>query len=490
MSSMTESGNSNCVFLALRDGIHLRNFANRDMIRCLENSGLTFVLLVSEPNHPQLRKQFSAPCFKFEKMQVAALDIAMRAGRLAPLLRTARRYALGGTWLWKIASMRCLAKIQWRTQSKRSSLFGKIQLLLMFFVAVIIGRFKIARMMLRKIEARLSPFDRHAELYERYRPAVTVVASFGYLYDALLMREANKFGARVAVAIKNWDVPTTKGVGGAIPDHLFVWNNTMCEEMIKHHDVPRERIKITGITQWDHYFDQSISRSRAVLCSRYDIPTDRKIIYFATTSPIFYDDNFTIARMLLDSIRNCQIVENAHLLIRLHPQYFDLKESHLATGIAMELDELTRDYGDILSLSVPSFAHDGGLQIIEAKEELLLRDILACSDAMVTIYSTQIIEATFFDLPVINIGMHQFRGTDEPMGVCATWPHNQQITDLDGTTDCATAEEVINALNSDLKHRHRLAEGRMRIADKILPTHLRGVGGETLGEALIKVATG
>ena len=486
---MIESATSNCVFLALRDGIHLRNFANPDMIRCLEQSGLTFVLLVSEPDHPQLRRQFCAPCFKFEKMQVAALDSAMRAGRVAPLLRTARRYALGGTWLWKMASMRCLAKIQWRTQSKRSSLFGKIRLLLMFFISIVIGRLKVVRMIVRNIEARLCPFSRHEELYERYRPAVTVVASFGYLYDALLMREATKFGARVAVAIKNWDVPTTKGVGGAIPDHIFVWNNTMCEEMIKHHDVPRDRIKITGITQWDHYFDQSVSRSRAVLCSRYDIPTDRKIIYFATTSPIFYDDNFTIARMLLDSIRNCQIEENAHLLIRLHPQYFDLKESNLAPGIAKELDELTRDYGDILSLSVPSFSHEGGLQIINAEEELLLRDILACSDVMVTIYSTQIIEATFFDLPVINIGMHQFRGTDEPMGVCATWPHNQQISDLGGTTDCATAEEVINALNSDLKDRHRLAEGRTRIADKILPAHLRGIGGGTLGEALIKVAT-
>lgn len=484
----TRSENGQCVFLALRDGIHIRNYANPALIQTLVQSGYEIVLLVPEPEHPQIRAQFAAPCFRFERMDVAALDRAMRDNRWSRIMRTARRHALGGAWFWNIASLRCLATIHWREQAPRSNWFGKTEILLAFFLAALLGRFLLMRRLMRWTERRQASFNAHAEIYERYRPSLTMVASSGYLYDALLMREARQHDAKVAVAIKNWDVPTTKGIGADVPDHVFVWNDTMRNEMIRHHDVPANQIKVTGIPQWDHYFAPLPADLAGGFRARYKIPEGRRVIYFATTSPIFYDDNFAVARIILNAMRDGRISAPTHFLLRLHPQYFDLKTSSLAPNVSEELAALERDFSDILSVSVPTFSHDGGLQIIHEEQETLLREILAASDLMVTIYSTQIIEATLFGLPVINVGMYQFRGIDQPMSICATWPHNLQIGPLNGTTDCTTENALVAAINADLTDRKRLDAGRTRIADKIIATELRGKSGVALGHALVEAA--
>lgn len=475
------------MFIFLRGGILVRNFANQEMRNIMRASGHRFVLFSPEPDHPYFARQFSDPCFVLARMERDSGLKALGATRLRSFLVQVRRFTYGNTRFSENGCRQSLIGALKSEQMSTSSFVGRLFYRSILWTAALGSRFRMIRELLAWLEDRLTPFDAHAKYYRQYQPVMTIVTSLGFDLDSLVMREARRHSAKVTVLVKNWDVPTTRGTGGVVPDHVMVWNDTMRDEVARYHDVPQERISLTGVAQWDYYF-----RSEAAPCtydafiSRYGLDPKKKTIYFAMTTPSHYKHNVTLTRLLLEAIRDGKIDQDTQLLVRLHPTYV-LINGLLSDEVKEELAALEREFGDILAFSRPESEDHNGFLIPGDSDEMALKEILTHSDVMVTVYSTQILEGLIFDLPVINAGMYTFRDTGLPISTYEDWDHVRQVLDREAVYYCYSIDETIAAVNTALANPEQGSAARQRIKDRLFSTELRGQGGEKTGQKLLSL---
>jgi hypothetical protein len=204
------------------------------------------------------------------------------------------------------------------------------------------------------------------------------------------------------------------------------------------------------------------------------------------TTPSHYRQNVTLARRLLEAIRNGDIAGPAQLLVRLHPAYV-LIGGMLSDEIRSELESLEQEYGDILAYSLPTSDDHDGFLVPGDQDELDLKDILTHSDVMVTVYSTQILEGAIFGMPIVNAGMFEFRETGSPIATYEEWDHIRQVLDRDAVAYCYSMNGVVAAVNTALAEPERGHEARRRLAERLFHAELRGRGGEATACALLDI---
>ncbi|NKB20036.1 MAG: hypothetical protein GKS01_05760 [Alphaproteobacteria bacterium] len=471
-------------FFFLRAGNLVRNFANADMIEKLRESGYQFVIFSPNVDHPLIHKFFAAPCFRFEKLNTE--EFRPRLPRLHQFFVLVRRITYGNT-LFSEAGCRHanLRTIRERDFGKASKL-GKLFLETVVLVAGLASRFSFIRRALQIGENYLAPFDGHGPLYQELKPSITVTLSFGYREDALIFREARSYGSKPVVLVKNWDIATTKGYCGEVADYALVWNEMMASEAIRFQDTPADGVRVCGIPQWDYYFKHTSLSSRDKFCARYSLDPARKIIYFATTTPMFYRHNLKVARMVLSAMRDGKISEPAQLLIRLHPAYI-LFDGILDEETKSEMDLLVDEFGELLSFSYPETQNHSNFRVPNQKNDTTVQELLVHSDVMLTVYSTQMVEAMFFDLPVVNAGIHEFGDTELPISHYDQWEHIRQINNPAGISYCYNNEDVFGSLNEALSSPAKGSEERKNLADRMFPPALRGQSGALVAEQLIEL---
>jgi hypothetical protein len=487
-SDMTPAGGTTgarSVFVFLRSGILLRNFVNPTMLRMLEASGHSFVIFSPEPDHPYLKRHFAHPCFTLERMDVNVARDALWSSRWRNFLVQVRRFTYGNTRFAENGCRQSLIAALRGEQMASSGVVGKYFYKSILWTAALASRLFTVRRALTWLENRLVPFTAHAEFYRRYRPAMTIVTSLGFDQDTPIMREAREQSAQVVVLVKNWDVPTTRGIGSVVPDFVLVWNDIMRDEVVRYHDVSPSRVGIVGISQWDHYYSfDVVVRDRAAFLVRYGLRDDRKTIYYAMTTPSHYNHNVRLARLLLEAIRDGRVAGPAQLLIRLHPAYV-LINGMLSDQIRDELEALAKEFADIIAFSYPTSEEHAGFLVPGDQDDLDLKEILSHSDIMVTVYSTQILEGLIFDLPIVNAGMFAFRDTDFPIRTYEDWDHIRQVLDREAVAYCYTMDEVVAATNAGLADPKAATAARCRIAEQLFEGTLCGRGGEATAHRLL-----
>ena len=487
MTAVTAAAAGRTVFIFLRAGILVRNFVNRDLIRVLERSDHRFVVFAPEPHHPFLARHFGASCFKIARMDLAAGHRALGGSRLRNFFVLLRRYTYGGTRFAENGCRHSMIAVLEREQISKAGPIGRLYYRAALLMARAASRFRPVRRLVQRLEDRVIPFDAHGDYYRRYKPTMTIVTSLGFDQDTVVMREARRFGAEVVVLVKNWDVPTTRGIGGVVPDHVLVWNDIMRNEVVRYHDVPPDRVSITGVSQWDDYFrDDAPAPPKEAFLARYRLSDECRTIYFAMTTPTHYKHNITLARMLLEAIRDGRIRHPAQLLVRLHPAYV-LIDGVLSDEARDELEGLEREFGRLLALSRPTSEVHNGFTVPGESNDADLKEILTHSDVMVTVYSTQILEGAIFDLPIVNAGMFAFRDTGLPVATYETWDHIRQVLDREAVAYCYSMDEVVAAVNAALDDRARGRAARRRIADAQFLPALRGRSGEVTARKLIRL---
>src|SRR5262249_49869849 len=234
---------SRTAFIFLRAGIFVRNFVNRELLSQFERSGHRFVIFAPEPDHPFLRRHFAAPCFEIARFDLSTGRDALSHSRLKQFFVLLRRYTYANPRCAENGCRHGLLAALRREHIAKAGFFGRLYYQAMLGMARLASRSRLVRAAACWLEGKLGRFEPHAEYYRRYRPAITIVNSLGFDLDTLIMREARHFGAKNVVLVKNWDVPTTRGIGGIIPDWVLVWNDIMRGEVIRYHDVSPARVR-------------------------------------------------------------------------------------------------------------------------------------------------------------------------------------------------------------------------------------------------------
>ncbi len=153
-------------------------------------------------------------------------------------------------------------------------------------------------------------------------PDVVVVTPFVDFnsYQVDYVKAAHALGIPTVWCVASWDNLSNKGIAPVVPDRVLVWNNTQRREAIEMHQVPDDRVVVTGAQLFDVWFEQRTSTSHEEFCRSVGLPNAPFLLYLCSSLFIAPDEPIYVRRWLerlrasaFPELRECGV------LIRPHP---------------------------------------------------------------------------------------------------------------------------------------------------------------------------
>ena len=310
-----------------------------------------------------------------------------------------------------------------------------------------------------------------------------IVTSLGHMIDPLFMRAASRHGASVVAIMRNFDAPTTKDYRGAHIDHVVAWNPIMEKEVRIFHDLPRERIHVGGIAHWDFYFNgQYKVREKPFFLKENRLSKDRKIIFYATSGFKLFSRSFDVIIQLLSAAENNRFRDPVQFLVRLHPAYLSKNntgEGQVIDRYRKQMADIERRYPNLVSFVPPDmrFLTDGIDTPVE--DMYKLADTFTHADILLNEYSTVMIESTIFDLPIINVGLYNYRDTEKPISYLENFTHIKRLLKSGASKNAYTFDQLVTYINDYLEDPAKDRQARKCLFAQEINTHIGEAGSAT-----------
>ncbi|MSO83376.1 MAG: hypothetical protein EXQ53_08795 [Acidobacteria bacterium] len=139
------------------------------------------------------------------------------------------------------------------------------------------------------------------------------------------LRAARALGRRTGVCVFSWDHLSSKALLRNVPDRVLLWNETQRREAIQWHDVPADRIVVTGAQCYDQWFGRQPSRDRTGFCRAVGLSSEHPILLYicSVMTPNPYESRFVLR--WLEEVRSSAdpALREASILVRPHPERMD-----------------------------------------------------------------------------------------------------------------------------------------------------------------------
>jgi hypothetical protein len=174
----------------------------------------------------------------------------------------------------------------------------------------------------------LVPSERYYELYLRsHAPDVVLVTpliDFGS-YQTDYVKSAHRLGLPVAFLPFSWDNLTNRGLVRTVPDRMLAWNETQKHEAITYHDVPGDRIVVTGAARFDDFFEMRPTSTREEFCGRAGLDPSRPFLIYLCSSRFVAPNEAAFVRDWVRTVRaaTAPSVAACGVLVRPHPANAD-----------------------------------------------------------------------------------------------------------------------------------------------------------------------
>lgn len=409
-----------------------RNFLRTDAYAELRASGARIVMLVSPRRLAYYRKEFSAPHVLIEALP----DVRTRIENLFLFLETGSIHS-------RTEEMLQFTDL-YRRGARRKAL-ARIAAFAVRRACWIAGRWGIWRKALRGLYG-LIPHSGAAAVLDRYRPDLVFAASM-IGDDYPFLKEAKKRGIRTVGMVLSWDNLFSKTLLRVHPDRLLVHTEYLKEQAVHFGDFPAASIEVTGVPQYDRYFQGRSTVSREQFIRGLGGDPAKKLVLYAFSGKSGIGIEFEVVKILHEIIRKGELGEDVEVLLRPYPRY-DFPEE--------KLERMRREFG---FLAAPAVAHIG-----EGKDDWefdaasldFLHATLAHADAVFTMYSTFFIEAAIFDKPILAVAFDGDRARDYWNSAVRffEWEHLARLARLKGMemiTDRETMARSLRAVLADPK---------------------------------------
>ena len=302
----------------------------------------------------------------------------------------------------------------------------------------VLWRSRRLRLGILALDTALDREAHHAELFDRLRPSLVVTTTPGFIRaDTVILREARRRGIRTATAIYSWDNPTSKGYRGAAPDHLIAWSERMADQLVRHHDVPRERITVAGVAHWDPYVRPGALPSREAVFAELGLDPERRTIVYATASPSFYPRNFDVAAALAAAVSDGRL-EDAQLVVRPHPLNFQprYEDSERWRLPIADYEALAREHAHV-HLDIPEVRSRRLKCDLAPSDARRFGGLLAHCDVVVNVFSSTTLEAFLLDRPAVMVCI------DEHAAKALGYAHLQPVVRAGAARIARTMDDVV-----------------------------------------------
>jgi CDP-glycerol glycerophosphotransferase (TagB/SpsB family) len=336
------------------------------------------------------------------------------------------------------------------------------------------GQFKLFREFLRGFYY-IIPSKNFRELLRKYKPILVFAPNSISPEDIQLLKEAKKKNIKTLGMVKSWDSLTSKTFLAVKPDHLIAHNEIIKKEAEVFSDYPQSRVFVSGVPQFDIYFDKKNILSREEFFKKIKADPSKKLIFFCASGGWIAPTDGDIAQILDQAIRSQKIKIPTQVLLRPHPKY--------------EVDSKVKEYSNII-IDYPGKHLGLGLGSWEFEEDdmlHLLNSLYHC-DLMINTVSTVTIEACIFDKPVINIAFDGFQKKPffESVARFYTSNHYSNIVRTGGVSVVHDKEEMVEAINSYFLKPDINNNGRAKIV-KEQCQFIDGKSGERIGNFILNL---
>jgi CDP-Glycerol:Poly(glycerophosphate) glycerophosphotransferase len=304
---------------------------------------------------------------------------------------------------------------------------------------------------LRYLPARL------LEQLERERPTLAL-ANIQMHSVAPFIVGARRFGLPVVGNIASWDHTVGKGIVAPNLRRYLVQNEVMRDDLVRYHDIPGDRIVVTGWPQTDVFHRERPRTEYDALLRKLDLDPSRPLVMVMGNTPTNapYEAHF-VARLVTwwrDHAR-----ARLSLLFRPHPRDRDWR-SRFAAALA-EHD---------IAVQEPSFTD---------LETLAL--LLQHGDVVVSNAGTILLDALANDRPAVCTLYDEGAPPGESFALKnVSGEHYRTLFESEAFYRAHTFEEVVDGVERALRHPEELAAERARVT--------RAVLGEVDGHAADRVA--
>ena len=117
-----------------------------------------------------------------------------------------------------------------------------------------LGRIKWWRWLVRFFDYQLANKDFLNNLIDKYKPDLFFSSDIFSPEETLFMMACRAKKIPIISMVRSWDGTTNKRIFRILPDYLLVSNSFIKNEAVVYHDMPVEKIFITGMPQYDLYY--------------------------------------------------------------------------------------------------------------------------------------------------------------------------------------------------------------------------------------------
>jgi hypothetical protein len=308
----------------------------------------------------------------------------------------------------------------------------------------------VLRRSFRAAERILPPPPGMADVFRRINPDVLLLTPLLYFRSSQVdhLRCARQLGIPSVLGVGSWDHLTTKGLIHEAPDRVLVWNEAQKREAIELHDIPADRVVVTGAQAYDHWFATRPTLDRDAFCRQVALDPQRPILLYLCSSPFIAPYEVGFVRRWIAAIRSSADarLRTAGLLVRPHPQNADQWQ-----GV-----DLAQEFENVACFPKAGVNPIGGT----ARSDYF--DSMYHSEGVVGVNTSGMLESGIVGRPVYSIKADEFAATQDGTlhfqhlknvegGLLHLAPtldeHVAQLGHLlaDGTTERQSARQFIQA---------------------------------------------
>ncbi|TSC84169.1 MAG: hypothetical protein G01um101417_325 [Parcubacteria group bacterium Gr01-1014_17] len=328
-------------------------------------------------------------------------------------------------------------------------------------VFVFVGGFLFSALLARPLFQRIARFldasfvrdQIFYSVFERYRPSLVFLANLFDTVEVSMLREAKRRGIRSVGFVNSWDKIASKGFLRLVSDVVIAPNHIVKEEAIYYDNVPREKIFVSGVPQYDMYWSIENILPREVFFQKMKMDPKKRLIIFGP-----------IGKTLSNS--DWEMIDTMHSLLQVHIPETQMLARFQPNDFAGDEAEFRKR--PWLHVDVPGVRFGTGIGMdwdMTAAELLHLKNTLFHCALLVSYASSISIDAAVFDKPIINIGFEIRHGDPawkQPTRRYAT-VHYQKALATGGIRLVKSEEELIEWIKKYLAHPQLDRKGRARL---------------------------
>ena len=343
-----------------------------------------------------------------------------------------------------------------------------------------------ARSFMRKVRYLFATPNEYRQILREEKVSLVVTCSMGVDRDVFFMSEAYLAKIPIFVAIQSWDKTSTKGYPVVPIDKVSLWNHMMIEEVKVWHEIKPEDILVGGIPEWDHYFNKTTHFDKALELKKMNLDPLKKTIYFALCDASYHLGNMNLLRFLHRCLEENRFVYPTQFILRLPPKY----GWEVVRDMYRELMENIEPYRShpAMHFDFPINKENEKSYGVSNVDRLKVRMFFEISDACISILSTQMLEASIFDKPIITVGYGLWKSFVLEADMREVdYHHLEGVYNTGAVSKAKDDEDLLEILNSYLKNPEIKSENRKKLLDQVIPVH-RGNAWEVISNSIISLA--